>query len=568
LLDGEGTRAEKLAAASTLGISEASIYRALKRYRLSRRTTDLPPPTRPGGRNKSRLTPKVEATIQETLERVLLNRRAHTISKFYDEAELALRAIGITVSRSTLRSRVAQVPSRKWMRAREGAETSRRTQEGVKGEHPPTSAPLEVVQIDHWQTDIYILDDAREHVIGRAWLTLIIDVHTRVIVGFHLGLDAPSTTTVGLAAVNMLTRKEAMLERHDIKFPWPAWGAAKRMHSDNGPDLASDSVESSAKLYDIKTTFRFVRQPQYGQYIERLNGTLAQRFRNLPGATGATAAERKKLRPEKTATFTLNDLEREVLLQIAEYHHDVHLGLGPITPMQKWTDHFFGPHGAKHPLPAAYADCLELRRDWFPRARPTLQRYGLRIDHLDYVNERLMDLIPEGRKLGRLEVRRDPFDIRQVYVQHPRTGEWMIVPTRHLGMLAASLFELREARRLALALKRAPKPDILIEIMLEQRAHRETARKATATAKRAKSKRAHHERIQKEADAADKRTKGRDELSLPAPASEQPQPKPDAPVIRKPDPPAPPSAPAALTRGLADALRAIDDTAAWADLDG
>lgn len=326
-----------------------------------------------------------------------------------------------------------------------------RTQEGVKGEHPPTSAPLELVQIYHWQTDIYILDDAREHVIGRAWLTLIIDVHTRVIVGFHLGLDAPSTTTVGLAAVNMLTRKEAMLERHDIKFPWPVWGPPKRMHLDNGPDLASDSVESSANLYNIKTTFRFVRQPQYGQYIERLNSTLAKRFRNLPGATGATSAERKKLRPEKTAAFTLNDLEREVLLQIAEYHHDVHLGLGPITPMQKWTDHFLGPHGAKHPLPTAYADCLELRRDWFPRARPTLQRYGLRIDQLDYVNERLMDLIPESRKLGRIEVRRDPFDIRQVHVQHPRTGEWMIVPTRHLALPAASLFEVREARRLALA---------------------------------------------------------------------------------------------------------------------
>ena len=58
---------------------------------------------------------------------------------------------------------------------------------------------LELVQIDHTLADIMVVDEVERRSIGRPWLTLVIDVATWVILGFHLSLDAPSSTSVALA---------------------------------------------------------------------------------------------------------------------------------------------------------------------------------------------------------------------------------------------------------------------------------------------------------------------------------------------------------------------------------
>ena len=43
---------------------------------------------------------------------------------------------------------------------------------------------LEVVQIDHTPVDVIVVDEAHRLPIGRPWLTLAIDVATRVVAGF------------------------------------------------------------------------------------------------------------------------------------------------------------------------------------------------------------------------------------------------------------------------------------------------------------------------------------------------------------------------------------------------
>jgi putative transposase len=57
---------------------------------------------------------------------------------------------------------------------------------------------LEVVQIDHTPVDVIVVDEAHRLPIGGPWLTLAIDVATRVVVGFYVSLEAPSSTSVAL----------------------------------------------------------------------------------------------------------------------------------------------------------------------------------------------------------------------------------------------------------------------------------------------------------------------------------------------------------------------------------
>ena len=53
--------------------------------------------------------------------------------------------------------------------------------------------PLEVMQIDHTPVDVVIVDERQRLPIGRPWLTLAIDVASRVVLGLSVSLEAPSS---------------------------------------------------------------------------------------------------------------------------------------------------------------------------------------------------------------------------------------------------------------------------------------------------------------------------------------------------------------------------------------
>ncbi len=80
---------------------------------------------------------------------------------------------------------------RKVIRRREGQDAARDLQ-GVGGEPPAVTAPLEQVQIDHTVIDLIVVDDRDRQPIGRPYLTLAIDVFTRCVLGMVVTLEAPS----------------------------------------------------------------------------------------------------------------------------------------------------------------------------------------------------------------------------------------------------------------------------------------------------------------------------------------------------------------------------------------
>jgi putative transposase len=70
--------------------------------------------------------------------------------------------------------------------------------------------PLELVQIDYTVVDVVVVDELERYPIGRPWLTVVIDVATRVIMGYQLSLEPPSSTSVALAISHAVLRKDAL----------------------------------------------------------------------------------------------------------------------------------------------------------------------------------------------------------------------------------------------------------------------------------------------------------------------------------------------------------------------
>jgi len=128
------------------------------------------------------------------------------------------------------------------------------------------SRPLEVVEIDHTEVDVFLVNETtRKTMDKRPWLTLAIDVFTRIVVGFHLSMERlvgpvhverglrqerPVEGARGAVAGGRTARDGAFGQRR--RFPQPRF----RMGMPGG----EHQVDLSAA-------------PHYGGHIERLIGT-------------------------------------------------------------------------------------------------------------------------------------------------------------------------------------------------------------------------------------------------------------------------------------------------------
>jgi len=59
-------------------------------------------------------------------------------------------------------------------------------------------------------------ETTREAMAARPWVTLAIDVFTRMVVGFHLSMDKPSRVSIGLCMLNAVYDKSAWLKENVI----------------------------------------------------------------------------------------------------------------------------------------------------------------------------------------------------------------------------------------------------------------------------------------------------------------------------------------------------------------
>ncbi|MCB8878590.1 transposase family protein, partial [Acidisoma silvae] len=185
--------------------------------------------------------------------------------------------------------------------------------------------------------DVVVVTESDRRSLGRPWLTLAIDVATRMVVGFHLSLDKPSAVAVALVLSQVVLPKDRYLAGRGVDLDWPVSGLPQRLHLDNAKEFRSQALRRGASQYGIEIDYRPPATPHFGGHIERLIGTMMGALRILPGATGRSVAERGD-DPEGTAVLSLDELETWLVHQIAGvYHHTLHSSLGK-PPITAWRE--------------------------------------------------------------------------------------------------------------------------------------------------------------------------------------------------------------------------------------
>ncbi|WP_306607085.1 Mu transposase C-terminal domain-containing protein [Azonexus sp.] len=441
------------ARAEVCKVHYASIYRWIRQYEkdgrisvfLRRRRVDA---------GKILLSEPVEQIIKDVLDSKYLTNQKLSPAKISREIDkLCKRAQLKPPHPNTIRNRIKRLDSYKTTKAREGAKAAEAEHLLLRGKFPGAEQPLAVVQVDHTPVDSILVDDIHRLPIGRPWLTLLIDVYTRMILGYYISFDPPGNLSLGLALTHAILPKESWLINLGIDAKWPCWGLPRTIHADNAKEFRGNMLKIACQEYGVNIEWRPVAKPRYGAHIERLLGTLNEEIHSLPGTTFSNTTERGKYDSDGEATMSLKEFERWFThLCVNVYHQRPHSSLG-MSPIAKWQQGILGTK--KQPgigLPERISDDIKLKLDLIPFETRTVQHYGIVWDHIEYQHDVLRRWVnepdPDQPKIKRKFLcRRDPRDISVIWFYDPEIRQYFAIPYRNTSHPAISIWELRAAER-------------------------------------------------------------------------------------------------------------------------
>jgi len=477
------------ARAKEVGVDTATLYRWLERYQNWNEILALVPRKRGWKSGATRLTIEAEKIIRDVIDDHYLKSQRPSIQSTIAEVAMRAKAQGITPpGASAIRARIAKIPEKQVLRKRGFADQARNRYTPSVGKFPGADYPLAVIQIDHTPIDLIVVDDLHRKPIGRLWLTVAIDVHSRMIAGYYLALEEPSEISVGMCIAHAVLPKEDWLNVHQVEGDWPVWGFPRVVHSDNGPDFRAENVRRSCSNYNIENVFRPVKVPKYGGHIERLLGTFMRMLHELPGTTFSNTSDRDGYDSDKNATLTMGEFERWLVRAILRYHQNPHSAIY-MSPARKWQLGFFG-NRELDPLvsvPPRPDDALTVQLDFLPSFHRTVQTYGVQID-VFYYSEALRHWInttdPETGLARKFIFRRDPRDISVIWFFDPLLKQYFRVPVANQAFPAATVWEFRAAKKKAVGEGRENIDEATISRLIME--NRELVKSASQMTKKAR----------------------------------------------------------------------------------
>ena len=419
-----------------LGVSRATLYRLITIYRQTPTVEALEPRQR--GRRKGALflDKARHELIRKTIREVYLKPQRPTLTYLVEQVHMRFALQGWRLpDRRTIKARVDQIEKRLIARKRRDVAAIKATTP-VSGQYL-ASRPLEVIQIDHTLVDLVVVHEETRAPLKRPWLTLAIDVFTRMITGFHLSMDPPSRLSVSLCLLHAVYDKTAWLKEREIDAGWPIAGLPETIHVDNGADFRSKAFIHGCRNEGINIIWRPPGDPHYGGHIERLIGTMMGEMHLLPGTSFGNPIERGSYDSKKHSAMSLRELECYLGWEIAGgYHEHIHSTLMR-SPLAIWREH---EERVRLRMPH---DRMAFWVSFLPEERRKLRPDGVWLHGLPYWSNVLSaDL---GGAKRELLVKYDPRDISRVFVERP-SGRFIEARTRDLAFPSISLREWDQQR--------------------------------------------------------------------------------------------------------------------------
>jgi len=262
--------------------------------------------------------------------------------------------------------------------------------------------PFEIGHIDHTELDVELVCSGTGRVLGRPWMTLLIDAFSRRCLALDLSFDAPSHRSC-----MMILR--ACVQRHG-RLP-------QIVVIDGGPEFQSTYFEALLARYECIKKTRPPAKGRFGSLVERAFGTTNTQFiHNLQGNTQITRNVRqvtKGVNPREHATWTLRALHERLSEYLFEVYDTIdHPALGQ-SPREAFQVGFETSGFRKERMIPYDQEFLMATLPRTPKgsAKVTPGR-GVKIHHIYYWSGRFQDPAVENQQVP---IRYDPFDAGAAY---------------------------------------------------------------------------------------------------------------------------------------------------------
>ncbi|MCU9847817.1 hypothetical protein OEZ60_07335 [Defluviimonas sp. WL0024] len=263
-----------------------------------------------------------------------------------------------------------------------------------------TSRALERVEADEYTVDLFVLMESTslfDHLpesikrileldgtARRVTLSAAIDVHTRCLLALQIvpqAVESPLRHTLEM----IYTDKSPIADAAGAKFNWPMAGAPETIVLDRGAHYIEDDAYDILAYLGITNLGAPAGKPWLKPFIERVFRTIHDDLLlRFSGRAFSNVVERGENDAEERATLTLEAfLGWLVRWTVDAYHTKRHPALG-MSPAQAWAK-------AVSVCETRYLTSNEMREAFGVRMRRKLSRSGLRVAHLDYQADAVME---------------------------------------------------------------------------------------------------------------------------------------------------------------------------------
>lgn len=206
------------------------------------------------------------------------------------------------------------LPPHVWLKDKRGLESS-------ADKHAPV--PGSRYEIDSTVADVYVVADFNRHVVlGRPTIYVIVDVASRMIVGFHVSLRWASWACARQAIYNALVDKTAFCSRYGIEIStddWPSVGIPARILCDRG-EMISDKARVVSRNLGTQIQIAPPFRADVKGIVERRFGIANEELHFLPGTTLGQLRERGEPDYRLNSVLTLNEVTT-ILCSLFKVHN-------------------------------------------------------------------------------------------------------------------------------------------------------------------------------------------------------------------------------------------------------
>lgn len=352
----------------------------------------------------------VQEIIEQCLDSLYFIDEPHSITDVIDAIKCNLedlnehRPVGNKVrimSTSTYYRIIQQVDTYERDLAQLGKHKANALQKWTRKTRQPLRI-LERIEADTQKLDIIVITKDGE-ILGRPYLTVLMCVKTRVIIGYDLSINPPCI------------EKTLRALKHSLRSNRVYNGLGRTYIMDGGSEFAGQKILLVMKVLGASVVFCEPYAPDQKPHVERWFKTLNTRLVHyLKGTTFSNPQDRGDYQSEENAAFTLEELNVKLDEFLTLYHNDFHreLNTSPHATWDKYSDALDAPQ--------LFSDDDLKRLCWSQTMVMPTKGGRIVFQKLQWAGGGVPALATRSGKREKLKVFYDISDLGKVWVCHPK----------------------------------------------------------------------------------------------------------------------------------------------------